>query len=82
MSAGTLLIQDETGKLSRLGADGVLRSLPPVRVDGVPGGPDQVAAGPGQLLLGIINRPDPTEVPRVILSRDGGRTWQPEQLPP
>ena len=82
VSAGTALIQDEAGQLLRLEPGGVLRALPPIQVDGVPRGPDVVVAGPGRLLLAIANRPEGTGPPRVLLSRDGGRSWQLEELPP
>jgi hypothetical protein len=82
VSAGTALIQDEAGQLLRLEPGGVLRALPPIQIDGVPRGPDVVVAGPGRLLLAIANRPEGTGPPRVLLSRDGGRSWQLEELPP
>jgi hypothetical protein len=82
VSGGALLIRDDARQLLRLGPDGVLRALPPVRLDGVPAGPDLVVAGPGRLLLGVVNRPDDTGPLRILLSRDGGETWRVEQLPP
>ncbi len=82
VSGGTALIRDENGQLQRLGPGGVLRALPPFQLDGAPLGPDTMVAGPGRLLLGIVNRPESTEPPRVALSRDGGESWQVEQLPP
>ncbi len=81
LSGSALLIQDEDGQLQRLGPDGTLQALPPVQLDGVSAGPDRVVAGPGRLLLGIVNRPDDTAPQRILLSSDGGQTWQVEQLP-
>ena len=58
VSKGALLVRDDASELWRLDQNGVMRELPPLRLDGLSVGPDLVVAGPGRLLLGAVNRPD------------------------